>query len=95
MVRSSRRASIQLPTIRVEDIDASFLNKDGSLKQESLYLACNCPPCVRKAATGAFATKPTGKAAAAGKTQAPPCSWYRSEVRMESSSGKHSSTTRD
>jgi hypothetical protein len=81
--------------ISVEDIDATFLGADGLLKKEILYFACRCPPCIRKAATGVFATKPTGRAAAAGKKQAPPCSWYRSEVRAESSGGKHSSKTLD
>lgn len=83
------------PEIKVEDIDSSFLDAAGFLKTEVLYFACRCPPCVRKAGTGAFSAKPTGRAAAAGKKQAPPCSWFRSEVRMMSSGGKHSSTTKD
>ena len=81
--------------IQVESIDASFLDTDGNLEKEMLYFACRCPPCVHKAGAGAFARKPVGRAAAAGKEQAPPCSWYRSEVRMQSDGGHHSSKKRD
>ena len=83
------------PEICVEDIDASYLEADGTLKKQMLFFACCSPPCTRKAATNAFVFKPRGRAAKAGKEAAAPCSWFRSEVKMESSSGHHSSKTKD
>ena len=83
------------PEICVQDIDASFLDSDGRLKDEVLYFVCRSPGCIHKAQAGAFVSKPTGRAAAAGKKMAAPCSWYRAEVRMESQSAHHKSTTRD
>ena len=83
------------PEISVESIDNTFLEADGTLKKGLLFFSCISAACVCKAATGAFVSKPRGRAAAAGKKMAPPSSWYKSEVTMEGAGGHHTPKTKD
>jgi hypothetical protein len=68
--------------ISIDAIDASFLNDDGALKRDTLFIACRCCPSSVPAKKASFSSISTT------------ATWHKYEVAMEASTARHKSTTK-